>query len=268
MIDLLTKYLGKNLPEFTLALKHPEYLEERTMNGHTGVIEVEKIEEIYSRIKIDRGQHWKDLLVFLFSEPRQMIHLATEHSKCVMSSDPAKVKIAMLVENLASNIDAFTRKVGNSRIWGKVYRGPVDVIEVWRTKEDEVVGEPSERKIDVTNIQSNLVAMALMERGTGDSTVCLSLSDGRYREGSRCDHLLDVPAMFSKYGEKAMGLFRDAAPVLENLTDLARILHESGKVELGAGRIKLYGLDAMAYIKRELKPEDAPDALYEVGGWA
>lgn len=266
MIELLEKYLGKSLPEFVQMLEHPQFVEERTINFN-GDTTVKEIDEVFAAIKMDKTLYWTQLLTFLFKEPRELIFLATQHAKCVPDFDPDKVKIAMLVEKLARNIDEFTKKVGVSRLWGKVYRGPVDVVEVWRTKEDEIVGEPVERKIQVNDIRSNLVAMAVMERSPGNETVCLSLSDGRYREGSRCDHLLEVPPMFSIMGEKALELFKESVPIMNNMIDLAAILQASGKIELGAKRTALYKV-AEVYVKRELKPEDVPDALYDVGSWS
>lgn len=266
MIELLEKYLGKTLPQFVRMLEHPEYVEERTINFN-GDVTTTQVDEVFAMIKMDKTLYWKQLLTFLFKEPRELIYLATQHSKCVPSSDPDKVKIAMLVEKLAANIDEFTKKVGHSGIWGKVYRGPVDVVEVWRTRDDTIVGEPVERKIGVRDIQSRLVAMAVMERSPGNETVCLSLSDGRYRDDSRCDHLLEVPPMFSLMGEKALDLFKHSVPVMHNLIDLATILQASGKIELGPKRTALYKLGEI-YVKRELKPEDVPDALYDIGSWS
>lgn len=266
MIELLEKYLGKSLPEFVQMLEHPQFIEERTINFN-GDTTTTQVDEVFARIKMDKTLYWTQLLTFIFKEPRELIHLATEHSKCVPSSDPDKVKIAMLVEKLATNIDFFTKKVGQSGIWQKVYRGPIDVVEVWRTRDDTIVGEPVERKIGVIDIRSNLVAMAVMERSPGNETVCLSLSDGRYRDDSRCDHLIEVPPMFSLMGEKALELFKHSIPVMNNMIDLATILQASGKIELGSKRTALYKVAAV-YVKRELKPEDVPDALYDVGSWS
>lgn len=264
MIEILTRYADMDMKRLIKHLHDPEMYTEVTM-GYDGTKSEKQVDSLYSKIKMDKKLYWGQILMFIFREPQRLIEMATALSK--KSAEPTKIALGLLVNHMAVNLDNFTRDVGRARPWRKI-KGTTAAIEVWRTEKDEIVGDPVNRNIRVENIDAALVGMAIMEKNTpADAQVMLSVSNAQYRDGARCDHLLDAAMLFSLTNEvQGMDLLRSAGPVLSNMLELTELLYKEG-VEVGAERTKFYDL-LDKYVKRELKPEDVPNALIEVGGWS
>ncbi|QOC57927.1 hypothetical protein phiK7B1_072 [Pseudomonas phage phiK7B1] len=191
------------------------------------------------------------------------------------------------VKRMGEKMDGFTRFLTSKKHWGPIYNGPMTVTRIWRTKNDQVVGTPEDRKLPINEVPNRLSSIVIAENDDGTKPrVMLSLSNGNYRmDGSvgevREDFLVDLPEMYARgHGKerfagrtrgvgraKITEFFADAAigmlPLLEEIVYVASILERRGVLE-----DTLFDFSDKLAKKAEVKAEDNPEAKYEIGGWS
>lgn len=192
-------------------------------------------------------------------------------------------ELAMYVSDVGKSLDEFTKSLAKITPWRIAYHSAVDVIRIWRTKEDEVVGLPEHRKVQIEAVSTRLVSIVSAEQDNGRSQTMLSVSNGLYKgeEAVREDYLIDIPEIFNiAYGQSRVGaprgvnqdvatavLYRSisaAMPLILKIMSMATMLSELNALDDPTG---IY-TKAVSKARKLLDPKDSPNALIDIGGWA
>jgi hypothetical protein len=238
----------------------------------------------------DPAGYTHDLFKLIASAPRELAEQAAELIKEENESlNTANVQdnmhLAKLAREMGAYLDQYTKAIASQTPWKTIYGGTIPVTRIWRTKKDEVIGEPLVRNVMVDNMHSRLASMVIADDGSR-ANVMISVSDGRYREdpGSepvREDFLIDIPAMFAKglddgfvKGRRASpGLVCnllnkmavEAMPLLSSIEAMAKELSRRGALVDDDLIFERHNFEPA---RKGLNPEDSPNALITIGSWA
>jgi hypothetical protein len=217
---------------------------------------------------------FKEFYEYLFSEGIRLSEIAGQMVKDHKLTGPALTELQILVSGVGSSSDSFMRSLANGD-WYKIGK-PLDVTQMWLKKSDgEVTGAPEERKY---NPEGNwgYARGVIMESG-GKRTPAFAVSNLDYRpigEGSdeMTAPLYLIPigeVMWRKYANGRRGVvtqqMMEATSLLFALDELAVSMcrHDDSWDEAH----DLY-LIPEEPVKREIKPEDNPEAAYKIGEWS
>lgn len=239
----------------------------------------------------DPSGYTHDLFKLIASAPRELAEQAAELLKSddfLGSFDRVadNQHLAKLAREMGMYLDQYTKSIASQEPWKEIYMNPIPVLRIWRTKDDEVVGEPEERNVTSDQLRSRLASMVIAEGGDGRTNVMISVSDGRYRPDGenapvREDFLVDIPGMFAKgfdstnlKGRRAStahvcGLLNkmvmEALPLLCSIEAMALELSRRGALVDDDLIFERSGYEPP---RKTLNPEDSPNALIAIGEWA
>lgn len=242
------------------------------------------------------AQVTRDIFTFIATAPRELSEKVGElldEAKGVMLSEEERAELTALstsVREMGELMDKFTRYIAMGKPWTPIYNGPVKVTRVWRTKRnEEIVGEPEDRVLPIDQVPNRLTSLVLVQEETNKgmrTRPMMCVSDGQYREDAsigpvREDFLIDLPAMFehgasvSPRGRINRGcspqqtcqifatMMNGSLDLLEAILVVAKPLVQRGLIE-----DDIWDFAEKVFASKPLKPEDNPDAKYEIGGWS
>jgi hypothetical protein len=230
-----------------------------------------------------------DLFNYIATAPRELCAQASEYIKTLGHDSQFLDKttdLAMHVARLGEALDEFTKTLVKRAPWRYAYSDTVEVTRVWRTKEDQIAGTPATRKVQKASLPTRLVGLVTAEHEDGRKQTMLSMSSAHYKGDAgeipcREDFLVDIPECFvigfgastkdrprNINNETAMiglyGVICDALPLISGCVGIAEKLAERGALSDPEGIYKGF----VGTVRKTLNPEDSPNALIEIGGWA
>lgn len=224
------------------------------------------------------------LMIFISTEAQTLTaeikEAMIDHQEALTGRD--RVDLSERVACMGEAIDKFAASLGRSRIWAKVYRTAMPVVSIWRDQENEVVGTPIKRNVQAGDIQARKCSIGSMEMDDGVTAV-LMVSDGVKKPSTaensthlnRLEFLIDLPKLLAKglSGSTSVGLdcrdiIRQTSGILIELDKTAKMMRSLG---INNSRLGVYDQWQKYFepeVRASLKPEDNPNALIEIGGWA
>lgn len=230
-------------------------------------------------------------LFYLFTEGQRLTAIAKnlimseeeDGGQYVSLSD--KSGMTMYVDEIAKSVTSFTKDLSRYRPWVKAFGDAVPTMRVWvDAKTKDPIGAPTNRKIASGNIHYNDCAIGIIEVN-GRETPAFWCNDGIKKKQENGDEVLeqfffDLPKtyralMFDKFGTVATvqgaraisKTLEDSHNMLVAFDGLANLL---GKLGRGgeADAPQIYGLNDDFVRGGEVKAENNPNALLEIGGWS
>ena len=231
----------------------------------------------------------EELFGFIASAPRL---LAEQAGELVSRSDDedeyVQAKLQVLSDHcirMGALLDEYTKYLTKLAPWKQISRNTVDVTRIWRTKKDEILGSPEDRKVMCENLPNRMASLVMaIDEGRPDK-VMLAVSNGQYRgDGADCareDFLIDLPLMIHTGMTAGANGFKSASVAAETCLVLNRMVEGALPlirqiVEVARQLDDLDALDDPKHIykgveflkRRTLNPEDSPNALIDIGTWA
>lgn len=233
-----------------------------------------------------------DLFVMIASAPRELAEQAAAliqaDNEGLAPSDTAEnVHLSKIAREMGGHLDCYTKFLARWEPWKQVYKNPIPVIRIWRTKEDTVVGEPEERNVQVSAMSNSLSSMVVAETETGHKKILIATSNGRYRENPggepvREDFLVDIPKMICDGIEEAVHrknrncspreacemlnrMVVESVPLLASMSTMAKELSRRGAL---IDPEHIFERHDQEFPRTGLKAEDSPNALITIGEWA
>jgi hypothetical protein len=248
-----------------------------------------KIRKVLNGFEEDPEGMCGEFFQFIATAPLGLSEQAAKHLNSVdtswMNSEQRHIATDLVtdVKDLGAELDRFTLKLAKLAPWRVAYNSTVDVLRVWRTKDNEVIGEPSPRKVQIDSVPTRLCGIVSAESDSGGKQTMLSVSEAIYKgdDNAREDYLIDIPAIFqigfgmhrvkapkgSNEDQTMIALYRTicaAMPVVFQSISMATKLSRLGALDDPEG---IYAAFAPV-VRKPLDPNDSPNALIEIGGWA
>lgn len=230
-------------------------------------------------------------LYYLFTEGQRLTAIAKDliiseeedGASYVSLSD--KGGLSMYVDEIAKSVTSFTKDLSRYRPWVKAHGDAVPVMRVWvDAKTKDPIGAPTNRKIASGNIQYNDCAIGIIEVN-GRETPAFWCNDGIKKKQENGDEVLeqfffDLPKTYRALMRDKRGNFatvQGARAVSKTLEDSHNLLVAFDGLATLLGKLgrngevdhqEIYGLGNEPMTRGEVKAENNPNALLEIGGWS
>lgn len=189
-------------------------------------------------------------------------------------------EMAQSVSRMGKQLDELARKLTKLAPWRYAYHSAVDVTQIWRTKDNEVIGDPTNRKVQIDAVPRTMVGIVTVEPSDGHPRTMLSVSSGEYKgaEEAREDYLIDLTRIYQiAFGTAGVNRPRGvsdaqvtaslykvitaAVPLVYEICMMAHQLRKVGALDDPTGIYRV-----LAVVKKALNPEDYQEG--QLGGWA
>lgn len=221
--------------------------------SHPGVL-AEVISVAEEETLVDTQEWVREYLVELLSLPQQIADIAYEQGQ----NDHRKT-YEHHTHLMANGVERFAARLAHNKVWKIHGAQSFPALEVWISAEGEAITEPEERNY-MSDMQA-IYGLSLLERDEVEPV--LTFSQGYKKDQERAVGMLPLHVCLARikrrnslsFGEIIIGTL----PLLGSVAEFADLLYEHGVRDS-------FLLDLVTELSRsEIKPEDSPNAKYEIG---